>query len=579
MISDSLTRPAPPSRDRRDVRRTEGHGGEVPEIGRTRESPAFGTVLALLAVVGGVVPIAYAWHFGALGIPRNDDWAYIRAAFHLAESGRVTGSGWAGMNLVGQLVLSLPVIWVFGHRVAALQVEVAAVGVLGLVATFDLAKQLLRPRPAIFVAVLIATSPMWASLSASYMTDVPSFAFAMACLALGVRAVARRPVRPWLLGASLAIGFAGFTIRESALFAPLAVAGVAMWRAPRRLRARLCRVVAVTAGLLVAAALFYAWRRSLPGFINPSPQGPSLDLANRTLRGSWQSALLLAVLVSPAALLADPVLLLRSSWTRAPRATLVSGLSIVALLGSALFVYGSAVAVVGPGDYVLPNGSLGTEMLHGSRPDLVPKLLLAALAFVGAATLVVLACAAGATVVAGAAKLRRGHLPTAGSPAVLIIVLAVVGYVVSCVVPVATGYSKNLFDRYLLPVVPLVAILALAARPSAAPRAARVAGAVSLAALALVGAAYGANSASFDGAKWAVARQAEKLAGDPALVDGGHIWNDYVAGRHLRGPFEGACIALRAESRPAFGGVVTRSVWGPTGTQTWVVARPIHPCR
>jgi len=38
-----------------------------------RRGLPFGTVLLALVFVGGVIPIAFAWHFGALGIPRNDD--------------------------------------------------------------------------------------------------------------------------------------------------------------------------------------------------------------------------------------------------------------------------------------------------------------------------------------------------------------------------------------------------------------------------------------------------------------------------------------------------------------------------
>ncbi len=83
------------------------------------------------------------------------------------------------MNLVGQLVL-LPVVWLFGHRIAAMQVEVVVLGVVGLLSVFDLAKQLLSPRRALFVALLVAVGPLWGNLTTTYYTDVPAFALAMA---------------------------------------------------------------------------------------------------------------------------------------------------------------------------------------------------------------------------------------------------------------------------------------------------------------------------------------------------------------------------------------------------------------
>ena len=45
---------------------------------------------------------------GAVGLPRADDWAYDRAAFGLAGTGRVHLAGWGLMTLVGQLVWAAP---------------------------------------------------------------------------------------------------------------------------------------------------------------------------------------------------------------------------------------------------------------------------------------------------------------------------------------------------------------------------------------------------------------------------------------------------------------------------------------
>src|SRR5690242_12142887 len=72
--------------------------------------------IASIVLVGGVVPIMIARHFGAFGIPRGDDVAYILSAFRFADTGKINGNNWPSMNLFGQLVMSAPVIWTFGHR-------------------------------------------------------------------------------------------------------------------------------------------------------------------------------------------------------------------------------------------------------------------------------------------------------------------------------------------------------------------------------------------------------------------------------------------------------------------------------
>jgi len=526
------------------------------------------------------VPISFAWHFGALGIPRNDDWAYAFAAFHVADSAKVNGYTWAGMNLVGQLVLSVPVVKLFGDRIAALQMEVATLGVVGLVATFDLARQLLNPRRALFAAVLVAALPMWASLSASYMTDVPAFAFATACLALGARGVTRHAIRPGYFGASLAIGFLAFTIRENAIVAPLAVSAAATWVTAGRPRKQLFPIVAAIASLIASAGLFYAWRRNLPGFLNVTPRLPTLSRVGLAALESGQSLVLIGLLASPAVVLADPRRLLRIAWGRARRTTLTAGLTTAGIFTVAMLRTGASAVLV-PGDYFLPNGTLGSDGLKGLRPDLIPRSVVAVLAIVGASALVVLVCAAAASVTNGVAHFRNQR-QSAASPPLVVVTLATIAYAIACVVPVVLGYTF-LFDRYLLPIIPLVAILALrSGGPAVAiSRRIRIAGCTALAALAALGAVYGANSAAFDGTKWRVASQAVAVAGDPKLIDGGHVWNDYHAGKHIQGHLRSPCIVLRAERHPGVGevGIVgVGRVWGVNGTQVWVVARQTHPC-
>jgi 4-amino-4-deoxy-L-arabinose transferase-like glycosyltransferase len=543
-----------------------------------RSGVSTATAVAVLAFVGGVVPILYAWHFGALGIPRNDDWAYASAAFRFADSGTINGNTWAGMNLVGQLVLALPVVKVFGHHIAALQVEVASLGVIGLVATFDLAKQVVSPRRALFAATLVAALPMWASLSASYMTDVPAFALGALCLALGARGMEGGTIRLGQFYASLAVGLLAYTVRENAIVAPVAVGAIAVWAATRSRRRRL-PIAAAIVGFIVCAAIFYVWRRSLPGFVNATPRLPTRSRLGLTAREAVQSVVLAGLVLSPAVGLAGPRRLLRSAWRRAPRTALAAWVATTAAIAVVALRNGGITGLI-PGDYFLRNGSLGTETLRGARPDLFPVWILTTLLVVGAAVGVVLASLAAASLMTRGGSRERSM--SAGSPARSVIALAAVGYLIACVVPVALGYTY-LFDRYLLPVVPLVAILALQThgRNLAGSGRHRIGGFAAIVALAVLGAVYGANSASFDGTKWSVAKHAVIRTGDPRLIDAGHTWNDDHAGKRTHGSLKRPCIVVRAEPRPAPGEedvVGVGTVWGPTGTQVWVVARQVRTC-
>ncbi|MFI5053952.1 MAG: hypothetical protein ACHQDE_06275, partial [Acidimicrobiia bacterium] len=77
----------------RGERYWEAELGTPTVAGQERRPLSPWAALAVLALVGGVVPVALAGHFGALGIPRHDDWSYALAAFRFADRGRFNGNG------------------------------------------------------------------------------------------------------------------------------------------------------------------------------------------------------------------------------------------------------------------------------------------------------------------------------------------------------------------------------------------------------------------------------------------------------------------------------------------------------
>ena len=68
-------------------------------------------VIAIFAVA---VPLAVSWRAGSLSIPRNDDWAYRRAALYFYETGHLRLLGWSVPTLVGQIFWLWPFLKLLG---------------------------------------------------------------------------------------------------------------------------------------------------------------------------------------------------------------------------------------------------------------------------------------------------------------------------------------------------------------------------------------------------------------------------------------------------------------------------------
>lgn len=549
-------------------------------------------VVALLAAAGLALPLWLSWHFGALGLPRNDDWSYLLTLFAFADHGVFTSYGWATINLIGQLVMSTPVVWAFGHSVTAVEVEVAVVGLLGLVVIWLLARLVLSPLRAATVALLVALGPMWAALSVSYMTDIPGMAVAMTCLLLGALSVRSGRVRPWLFVAAVAVGFVGYSIREYEIVAPVAVIVVAAWIALLTRRARAV-VAAASFGLVVAAAVLYVWRTTagLPGHNVGGPFSSVVPSTLHIAQTELRFVLLLGILVSPAVALARPWALLGAAFARAR--VIVGAVGVVALVafGLELVDQWHGDYILGPGNYVVANGLLGNDLLLvGHRPDVLPQWLLVGVAVIGSLSAVVLLCVGASRLPGLVGRVRTPTPPTGETPVLAVVAMAGVGYACTCSLPLLLG--QGLFDRYMLPLVPLVAIGVLVAGRAGARDGAGawVTAVVGLAILGVIGVAFAGNRASLDGTAWRLDNQAAAVLGRPALVNGAFVWNSYTRRTVSFSPLHTCAVLVptRVEKRPDairlkhWWVIASSPVWGPTGTDFWLtmyVHRTCQPSR
>ncbi len=526
-------------------------------VGDARHRDAW-IVLGLIAFTVGL-PAVVGIVSGAITAPRNDDFAYRRAALMLLQHGRLEFTGWAVMTLVGQLAATLPLLWLTSGSAAAFATTTALFAVVAIVASYSVARRLLPPGRAGLAVLLAVLVPGFLLYTTAYMTEVPAFAMEMSCLAIGAVALERSPetYRWRWLAASLVVGCYAFSIREYALAAPLAV--LAATAASDRHGRRLPYVAGLVAVAAVCAVIYF-WTAGLPGQGAVGLAAPTPHTTRRVLDAIGVISLTLA----PAILIA--------AWTWLPRwwrsrdgfAAIVGGL---AGLGIATVVYLEQLVtrIGGPGgpDIFVGNvfdqyGSLGVEQLAGRRPvlfaspswDLLNDVALVA-TFGGLALL-------GAALVVERHRLLRAldlrSVPTPLGTAPGMLALFAVIFVTGTAF---LGLTVIIFDRYTWPLaLPLAIILLRRPGPTAAAEQwradspAQPAGTPprrsgpSLAMWATAGAlfiltaatslALLLNEAAFDGARWRIGDEAVRLGFAPNTVDAGLEW----VGLHATGPVE-----------------------------------------
>ena len=101
-------------------------------------------LVGLIALAVGL-PAIVGVVSGAITIPRNDDFAYRRAALMLYQHGRLEFTGWAVMTLVGQLAATMPLLWLTSGSAIAFALTTAGFAIVAIVASYSLARRVLSP--------------------------------------------------------------------------------------------------------------------------------------------------------------------------------------------------------------------------------------------------------------------------------------------------------------------------------------------------------------------------------------------------------------------------------------------------
>jgi hypothetical protein len=128
--------------------------------------------------------------------PLNDDWSYGRIVRTLIETGRLDYGPWVSMALVVQVLWGALFCLPFGFSHTALRFSTLTLGLAGALGTYLLLRECGAKRSVAFLGALtVAANPVYFCLSATFLTDVPFFAFAVFSTWLLVRTL-RRGIGP-----------------------------------------------------------------------------------------------------------------------------------------------------------------------------------------------------------------------------------------------------------------------------------------------------------------------------------------------------------------------------------------------
>ncbi len=471
--------------------------------------------VAVICALGVGLPLWMSVASGAVGVPGNDDWVYMRAAGGLFRSGTPDMVGHTAAS-IGQLVLSQPFLWLSGGAPWAFTAFGLVMGLIGLVATYLLARSYLNTGMAVLATVIIVVFPGFLRETGSFMTDVPCYALIMLSLLLGTRFLIVSRSLP-SLAAGLAAGLIAFSIREFALAAPIAIL-ICAWATSHVNERRWLLVLALLSGLGAIAILRAAM--AVPGAGPPAP----FDL--KRITGVGASMLTFSAVLLPALVLAT------ARWRHEIRpAHLILGAGIAALL---------VAAPVTPfiGNLWQSNGIAGDLLLAGNRSLLigpgawVVSWLISVLAGILVCALAMMWIDHQLRSVRTLESARAWVIRFAQGQQALLF-LFVVGYISELVLYAPVG---SIIDRYLYPIVPPAAILLLGGVRLDSAFARSHAGAhAALAWLALSAFVISANAFAYDAARFRAGEAAVGLGYDARTVDAGYEW----VGSHGVGPISG----------------------------------------
>ena len=471
-------------------------------INRTNHEVRNAFVVGVLYLV---IIIAWSYHNGALGIPRNDDGFYLRTAFHFASTGNFVPVSSYPM-LFGQVLISLPVIKIFGESIAALQIFWASMAVFSLFLLYLIFREFLSSIHSTISIFVLALGPIFANLSLSYMTDLPSFSFQVfGMFGLSKAFTAKKKNFVWMTFALLFIAIA-FTIRQTSVFMLASFSLVLLLNFKK---ISYSKKIATLLSLTVAGlVLFYVWRSELAEFgefaIDLSGFRNPVELVGKAV---LQSGMTYGIYLCPLVLITSPIRILKN----------FSKNSLYLSFGASLLISAS-FAVVRP----KPGGNYFSQFVaYGAANSASSNDLLYAWEW-QLLQLIGLICTVAFVIVCGRWLVLRRSSPDFKNSSLTVVGVSLFFLFAFQVV----AFGGGGFDRYGILLIPLAGAFYLkcANDQKILTSKFRAASFAYCSLILILGVRAFDASTNYDGVAWEIAQQQVDAGSDPLTIDGGYSW-------------------------------------------------------
>jgi len=412
--------------------------------------------ICLAAVSGAMILI---WPVAEL--PYGDDTAYAQMALNLARTGHLAYNGWESVVQILHTYWGALAIRVFGFSFLAVRLSTIPYALGSVALCYLLVRRAgLTARASLFVTLLLGLSPLFLPVAVSYMTDIPGVFFTFASLYSFARAeeIAGEPKSYGWLALGAAAGLIGGTGRQIVWLVPLVVLPYLAWVRRRHWWFRLSAEVAWVA-VLAGVNYTMAWFRHQPYTVfQPSVFSEMVSMIEKPFQTAVIAArlsLLLVLLILPAAI----PLVFRSAedtW-RGPRGRKILVAALLLVVLAAIAIHPSLASI----PWI--SSTLNWEGINGSAPlPGRPIVLIRPIRVLAAVTVYFSVC-----ILAGELwnirKMGRRISELVLKPSSSDFLLAAMSLfsVVYFALVLVRGADFDIFDRYLLPIMPWAATVTL----------------------------------------------------------------------------------------------------------------------